>query len=245
MYAVCIYTNEGGLYLYLHTPAVADFYGSPTSGTRRFLLFLQHITGSINSYTWSFGDGNTSTLQPTQCLSDSQGHTRVSLTVIGPGGSDYQNESWLHNGIRTTPVVSFSGSPTSGVTPHTVIFIDWVDWCYFLLAMEFRRCNTSTNSKTSTLLTKNSGAYDCQPLTVTGPGGVWLHMTRVDYITVSEPIPAPSTLALLLQVLYETVYQIQFSDLSSGPITSLGLGFLADGTGSTAQNPTHIYKLCW
>jgi PKD repeat protein len=68
---------------------VADFTGTPTSGTVPFsVTFTDSSTGSITSWSWTFGDGGTSTSQnPTHSYTTS-GTYSVVLTVTGPGGSN-------------------------------------------------------------------------------------------------------------------------------------------------------------
>ena len=84
-------------------PPVADFVGSPTSGSAPLLVnFTDQSTGSVTSWDWDFGDGNTSTAQnPSNTYQE--GTYTVTLTVTGPGGSstltrtDYITAQLLNN----------------------------------------------------------------------------------------------------------------------------------------------------
>ena len=70
-------------------PPVADFTGTPTSGTAPLAVdFTDSSTGSITSWSWSFGDGGTSTAQHPSHTYTGMGIYTVALTVTGPGGSD-------------------------------------------------------------------------------------------------------------------------------------------------------------
>jgi uncharacterized repeat protein (TIGR01451 family) len=73
---------------------VADFIGSPTSGTRPLQVqFTDQSIGSITSWYWQFGDGATSTQQNPAHTYTTTGTYTVSLKVTGPGGSDTKIKS--------------------------------------------------------------------------------------------------------------------------------------------------------
>ncbi len=74
-------------------PPVADFAGSPTSGTRPLeVTFTDLSTGVIDSWSWDFGDGNTSTAQNPTHTYVAAGTYTVSLTVTNPDGSDTETK---------------------------------------------------------------------------------------------------------------------------------------------------------
>ena len=68
---------------------VASFSGSPTAGTAPLeVSFTDSSAGDIDSWSWDFGDGGTSTEQsPTHTYNDFRTYT-VTLVVEGPGGSE-------------------------------------------------------------------------------------------------------------------------------------------------------------
>jgi len=75
-------------------PPVAEFSGSPTSGTEPLTVnFTDLSTGSITSWDWTFGDGGTSPLQNPSHEYALTGFYTVSLTVSGPGGSDAETKT--------------------------------------------------------------------------------------------------------------------------------------------------------
>jgi PKD repeat protein len=69
-------------------PPVASFSAKPTSGTAPLTVqFTNQSTGNITSYSWDFGDGNSSSDQnPSYPFTSVRKYT-VTLTVIGSGGS--------------------------------------------------------------------------------------------------------------------------------------------------------------
>ena len=75
---------------YIQTVAapVASFVGSPLSGPIPLTVqFADASTGSISSWAWTFGDGNTSALQSPSHTYTQAGTYTISLTVAGIGGS--------------------------------------------------------------------------------------------------------------------------------------------------------------
>ena len=104
---------------------VAQFSGSPTSGNYPLTInFSNTSSGTITTYAWTFGDGGTSTASAPSHVYAAAGSYTVSLTVVGPGGSNTQIRT---NYISVTappppPVAQFTGSPTSGRAPLTVAF---------------------------------------------------------------------------------------------------------------------------
>jgi len=107
------------------TIPVPIFSASPTSGTAPLeVTFTDESTGNPASWSWNFGDGNTSTLEnPTNTYAVNGTYT-VSLTEVNSINS---NETTMTGYIvvgATTPVAAFSASPLSGIAPLTVQFID-------------------------------------------------------------------------------------------------------------------------
>ena len=68
---------------------VADFQGAPTTGVSPLSVqFADTSTGDVASWSWTFGDGATSTKQHPRHTYASGGAYEVSLTVSGPAGTD-------------------------------------------------------------------------------------------------------------------------------------------------------------
>ncbi len=86
---------------------VADFIGTPTSGTAPLSVAFTDLTaGSVTSWSWNFGDGATSTAQNPTHTYGAVGSYSVTLTATGPGGTD-----------STTKVnyITVSSVPTPGI----------------------------------------------------------------------------------------------------------------------------------
>lgn len=83
---------------------VAEFSASSMAGVAPLPVeFRSYYTGSITAYTWTFGDGTTSTEPvPTKTYS-APGTYTVGLTVTGPGGSDAQTRTALVTVVAAPP----------------------------------------------------------------------------------------------------------------------------------------------
>ena len=98
-------TMEG--YIQVTPPApVANFTANPKSGNGPLVVqFTDTSTGNITSRLWNFGDGTTSTEQNpvhTYTFKDT-GVFTVSLTVVGPGGTDIETKTnYIH--LNTPPM---------------------------------------------------------------------------------------------------------------------------------------------
>jgi PKD repeat protein len=84
-------TNTRANYITASTPPpVANFTGSPTSGTEPLAItFTDASTGSITNWFWNFGNGNTTnfTISTNPSQTYTAGTYTVILVVSGPGGT--------------------------------------------------------------------------------------------------------------------------------------------------------------
>jgi PKD repeat protein len=91
--------------------------------------FTDQSTGVINTRSWDFGDGETSTEQSPTHTSAAHGDYTVTLTVNGPGGSDTASQQITVNAPNAAPSVMIS-SPESGASfplASTVTFTGTAD----------------------------------------------------------------------------------------------------------------------
>ena len=71
----------------------ADFTSNTVSGSAPLTVnFTDQSCGIITSWSWDFGDGSTSSEQNPSHTYTNPGTYTVSLTIIGPGGSDEKTE---------------------------------------------------------------------------------------------------------------------------------------------------------
>lgn len=75
-------------------PPVADFTGTPTSGTVPLTVqFTDSSTNTPTSWAWTFGDAGTSTAQNPSHDYSSAGTYSVGLTATNAGGSDLETKT--------------------------------------------------------------------------------------------------------------------------------------------------------
>lgn len=177
-----------GDYITVTTPAapVAAFSGSPTSGEAPLAVqFTDKSTGSITSWSWTFGDGGSSTEQnPSHTYLDAGVYT-VSLTVEGPGGPDTETKTdYIEATTPAPPVANFMGDPIGGYAPLTVNFTDLSTETITGWSWDFDDGGSSTQQD-PTHEYQSAGSYTVS-LTVTGPGGSDTE-TKPDYIYVEAP----------------------------------------------------------
>ena len=216
---------------------VADFSGSPTSGCAPLTVnFTDASTGQINSWSWDFGDGGTSTAQNPSHEYTTAGTYTVSLTVTGDGGSDTETKVDYIT-VNGPPTAAFSGSPTSGVEPLTVTFTDASTGDPTSWSWDFGDGGTSTAQNPTHEYTA-AGTYTVT-LTATNDCGSDDEV-KTDYITV-DPCNAPVAAFSGTPTSGDAPLTVNFTDESTNSPTSWSWNF-GDGSTSTEQNPSHTYN---
>ncbi len=127
-----VVTGAGGqasstMQIVVNQPALAPVISidaQPTSGERPLAVQFEVTSsgGVIDSYSWDFGDGTTSTdVNPTHEYATA-GNYIVTLTAVGAGG-EANASSNIEVLEPSVPLqASFAANPTSGTTPLTVTF---------------------------------------------------------------------------------------------------------------------------
>jgi PKD repeat protein len=244
-YTVSLYTSNayGGDwenktdYITVSTPApVASFTSDKTTGTVPLnVSFTDASTGEITSYLWNFGDTASSTLKNPSHLYTTVGTYTVNLTVTGPGGSATRTQTNYITVRDALPVAAFSGTPTTGTVPLNVSFSDASTGVITSYLWNFGDTTTSTLKNPSHNYTA-AGTYTVK-LTVSNSGGSNT-ITKRNYITVTLPVLKADFTAN--KTSGQNPLAVQFTDSSSGPITSYVWNF-GDGGSSVERNPVHIY----
>jgi|GEM_PF-4775226 len=210
----------------------ADFGASPTSGRAPLTVaFTDSSQGQVASWSWEFGDGDTSSVRNPSHIYRAPGAYTVKLTVRGAGGASQTKERV--GLILVQPTADFSAAPVSGVDTLTVVFADSsrgaTAWRW-----EFGDGDTS-GVRNPTHVYRRPGVYTVR-LGVTGPGGSDVK-ERQGFILVRQGVRAgfganPTSGRAPLTV--------AFRDSSRGEVTAWSWQF-GDGDTSSVRNPTHTY----
>jgi len=198
-------------------------------------------TSPITSWSWSFGDGGTSTAQNPSHTYTAAGSYTVRLIVGSSAGIDTLSRA-SYVSVFVLPTASFSGSPQSGVSPLAVQFTDQsapgsspiTSWGW-----SFGDGGTSTTQSPSYTYA-GAGSYTVR-LIVGSSAGIDT-LSQAGYITACAP-PVADFSGTPTGGLGPLI--VQFTDLStagSSPITSWSWAF-GDGGTTTEQSPSHIYLL--
>jgi len=217
-------------------PPVASFTGSPTNGTVPLTVeFTDTSTGSPTSWSWSFGDGGTSSLQNPSHQYTAAGSYTVRLTASNAGGSNTATKSGYITVTVPPPVANFTGSPTNGAAPLTVQFTDTSTGSPTSWSWSFGDGGTSSSQNPSHQYAA-AGSYTVS-LTATNAAGSNT-ATKSGYITVTVAPPVANFTGSPTDGVAPLT--VQFTDTSTGSPTSWHWSF-GDGQSTTAQNPSHAY----
>jgi PKD repeat protein len=196
--------------------------------------------GTITSWSWDFGDGNTSTQQNPSHQYDDNGTYDVTLNVTDDDGATNETTQMITI-LNVRPVMNFTYDPSNPTDLQIITFTDNcvdIDGSIVTWSWDFDDGNTSTDQHPTHQFDDNK-SYTVT-LNVTDNDGATNETTRT--ISVSN---VPPTVEFSYTPLKPNVDQtITFTDSSNDPdgsITSWSWDF-DDGNTSTDQHPTHSYS---
>jgi PKD repeat protein len=213
---------------------VANFAANITMGKAPLTVqFTNTTAGNQTKWSWSFGDGQISSLASPVNKYTKPGNYTVNFTVSNRAGSNTTiRTEYIY--VYPMPIVSFTATPVSGNAILNVQFTDTstggpLAWNWSFGDGTFSEAKNPFKSY-STL-----GKYTVN-LTVTN---VTSNTTsKLNYINVSTVLPFPNfTVNSTRGTLPLTV---QFTDVSTGNVTGWNWSF-GDGKLSTVKNPVYTY----
>jgi len=222
------------------TPPSAEFTASTTSGAAPLqVAFADQSIGVVDSWSWNFGDGTSSThSNPTHVYADPGVYT-VSLTVSGPTGTNTDTQvDLIHVEGAPAPVANFGASPKNGTAPLAVSFWDLTSGSVNAWLWDFGDGGTSTAQNPSHTYT-TAGVYTVR-LTATGPGGSDIEV-KANAIRVEETASPPVAAFTGSPVSGNAPLAVDFTNQTTGGATSYLWNF-GDGTTGGATDPHHVYS---
>lgn len=161
---------------------VASFTSSTVSGILPLAVSFTNTSTNATSYTWSFGDGTSSTATSPTHTFTAMGSYNV--TLVASDGPDSRLANAIITVAASRPVVSFTASKSSGRAPLSVSFSSKSsNASSFLWSFGDGSAGSIEASPTHTF--KKAGTFTVT-LTATGPGGT---ATASRTIKVSRPLP--------------------------------------------------------
>lgn len=161
---------------------VASFSASALSGTAPVSVGFSNSSTNATSYSWSFGDGTSSTdASPTHTFTAAGSYN---VTLVASDGSSNRLANAIVSVAEPPPLASFTRSRSAGRAPLSVRFVNGSsNASSYLWSFGDGSANSSEDSPTHTF--KKGGTYTVA-LTATGPGG---RATASKTVTVSPPLP--------------------------------------------------------
>lgn len=231
--------------LALHEKAIAqltaNFSANPPTGCAPMVVqFTDISTGSPTSWSWDFGNGNTSTLQNPSATFTTTGQFTIKLTVSNGSSS---NTKTMTNLITVYPsaVVDFTVSDTAFCPGTNVQFTDLSTlnapgngsyvWNYG---------NGVTQSGQNPSYTFNTSGYWTITHIVTNSAGCVSTLAKTAYIHVFDK---PNVvLGTPFPIVCGLGQQTPFVDGTTGTPPFTYYWTFGDGGTSTQANPTHVYN---
>ncbi|MEW5924650.1 MAG: PKD domain-containing protein, partial [Candidatus Zixiibacteriota bacterium] len=232
-----IHTYDPGLDKSMCPEPIADFCAYPREGCDSLMVMFTDLSqGYIDTWSWDFGDpssgaDNFSNEENPSHLYRSTGLYTITLTVVGPGGTDTETKEHFIR-VKTTPVADFEFSMLDDCRSTTVNFTDlsiWADTWYWTFgdgAYSTEQNPTHTYSSAGTYIVTLKAYNEC---------GRDVKIREVIITTGAQPV-ADFTSDITSGC--ESA-EVSFYDRSTYA-TSWHWDF-GDGATSDEQNPKHTY----
>ncbi|MEO1259168.1 MAG: PKD domain-containing protein [Bacteroidota bacterium] len=199
-----------------------------SSSTNGLTVSFTNNSSNATSYSWDFGDGESSTEANPVHTYDDDGVYTVTLTATNDCGSVISTEEVT---IITAPIAAFSANNASGCAELTVTFNNESSANATSYEWEFPGGTPSSSTEENPTVTyPTPGTYNVT-LTVSNSAGSNT-VEEISFVVVNT-VPAPSF------NVSTNVFTATFTNTTANA-TSYEWDF-GDGTSSTEENPVHEY----
>lgn len=213
-------------FITVNADPTAGFSSTTNGATATFT----NNSANANSYSWNFGDGNSSTLEDPVHTYASDGTYTVTLTATGPCGTATFTQNVV---IITSPSAGFTANVTSGCGPLTVQFQDLSSGNTTAWEWSFPGGTpSSSTAQNPAVVYTTSGTYTVTLVASNAAGTSTF--TQQNFINVL-PLPTAGFTAGTNGGPTAT-----FTNTSQNATTYLW--DFGDGSVSSAVNPTHTYQ---
>ena len=199
-----------------------------TSMSNGAIVSFTNTSNNASSYSWNFGDGNSSTQSAPTHTYTADGTYTVVLSATNACGTVTSSASVT---IATPPTANFNVTQTSGCVPFTVQFNNTSSSNSINFNWEFPGGTPATSTAQNPVVVYNAAGVYTVMLTVSNSAGSSL-TTKVNYITVgTTPVAGFTAITNGDSVAFTNTTQ-------NGSSYSWNFG---DGTSSTEVDPSHSY----
>jgi PKD repeat protein len=202
-----------------HEPVipVAAFTASSTTGTALLpVIFSDKSTGSPTRWSWSFGDGATSTVKSPAHTYTKAGKYTVGLIASNGNGTSSKSTQIAVSAKPVLPVATFTVSSTTGIAPLAVTFTDKSAGSPTRWSWSLGDGATSTAKSPKHTYTK-AGKYTVSLIASNAAGSNTA--TKSGYIVVN-PLKAPVAAFTASATSVKVSSSVTFTDKSTGTIAS-------------------------
>jgi PKD repeat protein len=236
---------------------IANFSMNAASGIAPFTVYFLDSSVNAQSYLWSFGDGETSTLRQSPHVYWMAGYYEVSLTVSNSAGSDTKTEI-VHVAPAATTVYHDTAAPGTGTVgvpyQYAPVISQNSEWAMLSSSVTSTQITITGASwlsydsinRTFSGTPENAGHYDVRvsiylPFYGEKVNGWTVIVAPAD----EEPEPGnttelqPLAAFVVSKISGPAPLNVSFIDYSARATT--WLWDFGDGTGSTERNVAHVY----
>ena len=220
------------------TKPVANFTGTPLTGTIPLTVQFTDYSTNSTSWHWDFGDGSNSTNQSPSHVYTDGGTFTVTLVTDNAGGS---SDPFVRNNYVTAippvPIANPEANVTSGLVPLTVQFMDNSTDTPTTFLWDFADNSTSTDKNPEHTFT-SPGSYNVSEYVanIAGNGTGYITIT-----SLAPPVPPVANFTGSPQSGFLPL-TVQFNDTSQTNITTWLWTFGPDTFTSGSQNPLFTYN---
>ena len=222
-------------YITIGNSLIPSFTISDTAGCGPLLINFNCTVPNATSWSWTFGNGNTSTLQnPTQTFTN-PGNYSVSLSVTTQSGCNGTVTIPNLIIVDSLPVPDFTVVQDSGCAPFNAQMVNLssnastYSWAFG---------NLTTSTQTNPTVTFAQGGFFSVTLTAVSANGCQASLTKTQLVKVFAPSAAFSGTPRIGC----PGMNVQFSLTTPQPNIIAYWWNFGDGTHSILQSPSHIYN---